>query len=113
VPDELLEAARLDYASELRIIRKIMIPMAKPTLATFALISFITHWNEYFWPLVMTSEEAVRTLPLGVSRLRDGDGTVFWNIIMAGNVILAAPIIVAFLLARRHIIRAFVYFGIK
>lgn len=113
VPDELLEAARLDHASEWRIIRKLMVPMAKPTLATFALISFITHWNEYFWPLVMTSSKTVRTLPLGVATLRDGDGTVYWNILMAGNVILAAPIIIVFLVARRHIIKAFVYFGIK
>lgn len=113
VPEELLEAARLDYASEARIIRKIMIPMAKPTLATFALLSFISHWNDYFWPLVMTSTDATRTLPIGVARIRETDGIVHWNVRMAGNMILVAPIIAAFFIARKHIIRAFVYFGIK
>lgn len=113
VPDELLEAARLDYASEWRIIRKIMIPMAKPTLATFALLSFVSHWNDYFWPLVMTNTEAARTLPIGVARIRETEGTVMWNIVMAGNMMLVAPILVLFFMARNHIIRAFVYFGIK
>lgn len=113
VPEELLEAARLDYASETRIIRKIMIPMAKPTLATFALLSFISHWNDYFWPLVMASTETTRTLPIGVAKIRETDGIVHWNLLMAGNMILVVPIIVAFFIARKHIIRAFVYFGIK
>lgn len=113
VPEELLEAARLDHAGEWGIIRKLMIPMAKPTLATFALLSFISHWNDYFWPLVMTNSETARTLPVGVAQLRTTEGTVMWNVVMAGNMMLAAPILTAFFLARRQIIKAFVYFGIK
>lgn len=113
VPEELLEAARLDYASEWRVIRKIMLPMAKPTLATFALLSFISNWNEYFWPLVMTNSAETRTLPVGVEYIRDAEGSMSWNVLMAGNMILVAPIIAVFLLARKHIIQAFVYFGIK
>ena len=54
IPEEIIEAARLDNASEFKIIRKIMIPMSKPALATIALFSFVSHWNDYFWPLVMT-----------------------------------------------------------
>lgn len=113
VPDELLDAARLDYASEWRVIRKLMVPMAQPTLATFALLAFIAHWNEYFWPLVMANSESVRTLPIGVAQIREEEGMVNWNVLMAGNVILVAPILLAFLLAQRKIIKAFVYFGIK
>ncbi len=113
VPEELLEAARLDYASEWKVIRKIMVPMAKPTLATFALLSFISHWNDYFWPLVMTNSAATRTLPVGVAAIREAEGSVSWNVLMAGNMMLVIPILIVFLIARKHIINAFVYFGIK
>lgn len=113
VPEELLEAARLDEASEWKIIFKIMIPMAKPVLITFALFSFISHWNDYFWPLVMTTSDASRTLPLGISKLREVEGGIAWNVLMAGNMILVLPILIVFFFAQRQIIRAFVYTGVK
>lgn len=113
VPEELLEAARLDDASEWKIIFKIMVPMAKPVLITFGLFSFITHWNDYFWPLVMTTKETSRTLPLGIAQLREVDGGVAWNVLMAGNMILVIPILIVFFFAQRQIIRAFVYNGVK
>lgn len=113
IPDELVEAARLDHAGEWRIIRKIMIPMAMPTITAFGLLSFVSHWNEYFWPLVMTSSDAARTLPIGVDRIRSTEGAISWNVVMAGNLMLMAPILIVFWAARQRIIRAFVYFGIK
>lgn len=113
VPEELLEAARLDGASEWKIIFKIMVPMAKPTLVTFGLFSFITHWNDYFWPLVMTTSDVARTLPLGITQLREVEGGVAWNIIMAGNMMLVLPILIVFFFAQRQIIQAFVYTGVK
>src|SRR5699024_375214 len=113
VPEELLEAARLDGASEWKIILKIMIPIAKPVLITFGLFSFITHWNDYFWPLVMTTSDVTRTLPLGIAKLREVEGGVAWHILMAGNMILVIPILIVFFFAQRQIIRAFVYTGIK
>ncbi|WP_085991092.1 carbohydrate ABC transporter permease [Oceanobacillus senegalensis] len=113
VPEELLEAARLDNSSEFKIMMKIMVPMAKPTLITLGLFNFITHWNDYFWPLVMTTTEKARTLPVGIAQLRQVDGGVAWNILMAGNVILVVPILIIFFFAQRHIIRAFTYTGVK
>ncbi|KHF38590.1 carbohydrate ABC transporter permease [Halalkalibacter okhensis] len=113
VPEELLEAARLDDATEWKIIMKIMIPIAKPVLITFALFSFITHWNDYFWPLVMTTSDAARTLPIGITKIRQVEGGIAWNILMAGNMILVLPILIAFFFAQRQIIRAFVYTGVK
>ncbi|TGV22787.1 carbohydrate ABC transporter permease, partial [Mesorhizobium sp. M00.F.Ca.ET.186.01.1.1] len=74
VPDEVIEAARLDNASEWKIMWTIMVPMAKPVLVTFGLFSFIYHWNDYFWPLIMTNSDEVRTLPVGISSLRMSDG---------------------------------------
>ncbi|HZG87781.1 carbohydrate ABC transporter permease [Paenibacillus sp.] len=113
VSEELLEAARLDNAPEWKIIWKIMVPMAKPVLVTFALFSFIAHWNDYFWPLVMTTDETARTLPLGIAKIREVEGVETWNVLMAGNVILVLPILIAFFFAQRQIIRAFVYTGVK
>ncbi|MCM3715827.1 carbohydrate ABC transporter permease [Halalkalibacter oceani] len=113
VPEELIEAARLDEASEWKIIIKIMVPMAKPVLITFGLFSFITHWNDYFWPLVMTTSDASRTLPIGVTKLLQVEGGVAWHILMAGNMILVLPILIVFFFAQRQIIRAFVYTGVK
>ncbi|WP_411832286.1 carbohydrate ABC transporter permease [Paenibacillus dokdonensis] len=113
ISDELLEAARLDQAAEWKIIVRIMVPMVKPVLVTFALFSFIAHWNDYFWPLVMTTNEVARTLPIGIAKIREVEGVGTWNILMAGNLILVAPILVAFFLSQRHIIKAFVYNGVK
>ncbi|GEB31211.1 MULTISPECIES: carbohydrate ABC transporter permease [Brevibacillus] len=109
VPDEVIEAARLDNASEWKIMWTIMVPMAKPVLVTFGLFSFIYHWNDYFWPLIMTNSDEVRTLPVGISSLRMSDGGTLWNVMMAGNMILILPILVIFFVAQRHIIKAFVY----
>lgn len=113
VPEELLEAARLDDATEWQIIRKIMLPLAKPVLITLALFSFIAHWNDYFWPLVMTTTDQARTLPLGIAMLRQVEGGAAWNVVMAGNLLLVLPILVIFFFAQKHIIRAFVYTGVK
>ncbi|WBW49916.1 carbohydrate ABC transporter permease [Peptoniphilus equinus] len=113
IPNELIEAARLDNASEMRILRYIMLPQAKSTLTTLALFSFISTWNNYFWPLVMTTNDAVRTLPLGVAMLRSSQNGIAWNVLMAGNIILVLPIIIVYLLAHKKIVDAFVYTGIK
>ena len=87
--------------------------MAKPVLVTFALFSFIAHWNDYFWPLVMTTNELARTLPLGIAKIREVEGVATWNVLMAGNVILVIPILLVFFAAQRQIIKAFVYNGVK
>lgn len=113
VPEELVEAARLDKASQGTIITKIMLPIAKPTIITMALITLITTWNDYFWPFVMTTNNDVRTLPVGITMLRRVDGMVNYPVMMAGNVLLVLPVIIAFLFANKHIIKAFTYMGDK
>lgn len=106
VPDSLIEAARMDGASELRIIYGLLGPMLRPTLVSFFLFSFVYHWNDYFWPLVMTTDDAVRTLPLGIALLREQGTGVRWHIVMAGNVLLSAPALAVFAFAQRHLLRA-------
>jgi len=106
VPDSLIEAARLDGASELRIVYGLLPPVLLPSLSAFFLFSFVAHWNDYFWPLVMTTDEAVRTLPLGVALLREQGTGMRWHVVMAGNVVLSAPMLALFVVAQRHLIRA-------
>lgn len=113
VPDELIEAARLDNAGEVQIVYKLMLPMSKPAMATIILFSFVSNWNEYFWPLVMTNSTEVRPLTVGVAMLKNVEGMVNWNIIMAGNMILVVPILLVYLFASKNIIKAFAYSGIK
>lgn len=106
VPDSILEAARMDGASELRIVYGLLPPLLVPTLVSFFLFSFVYHWNDYFWPLVMTTDDSVRTLPLGIALLREQGTGVRWHIVMAGNVLLSAPALAVFAFAQRHLLRA-------
>ncbi|MNW62790.1 L-arabinose transport system permease protein AraQ [compost metagenome] len=113
IPEEIIEAARLDNASEMKLIRRIMIPMSKPALATIGLFSFVSHWNDYFWPLVMTDSAAIRPLTMGIAMLRETEGISNWHVIMAGNVILVVPILIVYMFCSKGIVKAFVYSGIK
>lgn len=112
-PLEIIESARLDSAPELSILFRIMLPMAKPSLIAISMFSFISHWNDYFWPFVMTNTVDVRPLTIGIAALRDIEGAFQWEIIMAGNVILVLPILVVYMLYNKKIINAFIYTGIK
>jgi sn-glycerol 3-phosphate transport system permease protein len=105
VPDEIIEAARLDGASELVIVYRILGPLLTPTLVSVFLVSFVFHYSDYFWPLVMTTDDAVRTLPLGIALLKEPGSGVRWNVIMAGNVILSVPVLVLFAVAQKHLVR--------
>lgn len=106
VPDEIIEAARMDGAGELRIVFGLLGPMIRPTLASLFLFSFVFHYNDYFWPLVMTTDDEVRTLPLAIALLREQGTGVRWHIVMAGNVLLSAPVLAVFAVAQRQILRA-------
>ena len=113
IPEEIIEAARLDDAGELKIILRIMLPMARPAIFTIGLLSFISSWNSYFWPLIMTTKDAYRTLPIGVAMLNSQEGGRLWNVLMAGNMFLVVPILIVYLFANKQIRKAFAYSGIK
>jgi sn-glycerol 3-phosphate transport system permease protein len=106
VPDEIIEAARMDGAGEWTIVYRILAPMLRPTLVSLFLVSFVFHYSDYFWPLVMTTDDKVRTLPLGVALLREQGTGVRWHIVMAGNVVLSAPVLALFAVAQKHLLRA-------
>ncbi|MFT9055324.1 MAG: carbohydrate ABC transporter permease [Ethanoligenens sp.] len=113
VPEEVIDSARVDGASEFWVILRVMIPMSVPALATVTLFSFVAHWNDYFWPLVMTNDTNVRTLPLGIKMLQETEGVTQWHVVMAGNVILVLPILIVYILCAKQILRAFIGTGIK
>lgn len=113
MPRELVEAARLDGASEFKIVVRLFLPMAKATLVTCALLTFISTWNDYFWPLVLTTNDTVRTLPVGVASMRASESGINFHVLMAANVLLSLPILVIYLFANKHIIKAFSYIGDK
>lgn len=113
VPEELLESARLDEANELQIITKIMLPMAKASLANIMMLSMIGTWNSYFWPLVMTYHDEVRPITIAIESMKNLEGGLQWPIIMAGNCILVLPILILFLAASKKIIAAMAYRGVK
>lgn len=113
IPNELLESARLDNAGEFQILMKVMLPMGKATLVSILMLSFISTWNDYFWPFIMASNTNVYPLTMGIAALRDVEGAYDWEIIMAGNVILVVPIILVYALFHKRIVRAFAYSGIK
>ncbi len=106
VPDSYVESARLDGASEAVIVYRILAPILAPTLSAFFIFSFVLHYNDYFWPLVMTTDDAVRTLPLGVALLHEQGSGVRWNVLLAANVLSSLPAIALFVLAQRHLIDA-------
>lgn len=113
IPDELLESARLDHAGELQIIMRIMLPMSKPAFISVVLFSFVGHWNDYFWPLIMTASTEVRPLTIGVAMLKSTEGATSWNYIMAGNMMLVLPILIVYVFCSKYIVNSFTYSGIK
>ena len=113
IPEEIVESARLDNASDVQIMLQIMLPMSKSAMVTIAMFSFISHWDEYFWPLVMTNNEKFRPLTMYVQKMRDVEFGIQWNSIMASNMILVVPVVIIFLFASKKIIESFAYRGVK
>src|SRR5438034_10373606 len=113
ISDDIVDAARVDGAGVLTIIFRIMAPIARPTLVAFSLFSVVYHWNDFFWPLVMTTNDAVRTLPIGVAMLREEGTGDRWHIIMAGSMFVVAPVLVVFAVVQRHLIADFTFHSPK
>lgn len=104
IPDELIEAARIDGASEIGIWWRILLPLIRPGLATLAIFSFIGSWNSFLWPLLMIRQENLYTLPLGLAFL-EGAFTGNLRTVAAGIVVATVPIIIVFLMFQRQFVR--------
>ncbi len=114
VPDDLIDAARMDGMNEFSIVWRVMLPTAVPALLAFAIFSVVAHWNDYFWPrIVITGDRDLFTPPLGLREFKgDADGS-FWGPMMATATIIVTPLIVAFLLAQRRFIEGITLTGMK
>lgn len=114
VPDDLIDAARMDGMSELTIVWRVMLPTAVPALLAFAIFSVVAHWNDYFWPrIVVTGSRDLFTPPLGLREFKgDADGS-FFGPMMATATIIVTPLIVAFLIAQRRFIEGITLSGMK
>jgi len=104
IPDELIEAARLDGASELGIWWRVLLPLIRPGLATLAIFSFVGSWNSFLWPLLMLRQEELFTLPVGLAFL-EGAFTGNLRTVAAGVMVATVPIIIVFLMFQRQFIR--------
>jgi len=112
VPDEILESARMDGASELRILRSIIFPIALPGMATLAIFTFLGAWNDFLWPLIVTNSDEMRTMPVGLALLARKNASN-WGDTMAGTVLTAAPLIVMFLVLQRRFIEGLTAGSVK
>ena len=112
IPDEMLEAARLDGAGEWRILRSIVLPMSRPILAVLGVLTFITGWNSFLWPLVIATDSDNYTLSVGLSLLNK-QLTVSPPLQMAGASLMVIPILVVFVILQRHIVQGFALSGLK
>jgi multiple sugar transport system permease protein len=112
LPRELEEAAFVDGASQWTVFTRIVLPLAKPSLATFGIFAFMASWNSYLWPLVIISSQNRMTLPVGLANLQ-GEHFTAWNLVMAGTTISVIPIVLVYLLAQKQIVRGVVLSGVK
>ncbi len=113
VPDDLIHAARMDGCGELSILWRIMLPAAFPALVAFAVLSVVAHWNDFFWPLIVITNTDLATPPLGTLFFHNMEAGSDFGPLMAGTVVITAPLVLLFLGAQRHFIDGVTLTGIK
>ena len=112
IPNDYLDAARVDGAGIFSVYARIALPMCAPTLATLAVTTFMESWNDYLWPLLMLTDRAKMTLPIALSTL-NGQYNTEYNVLMAGSLISMIPIIIIYLFAQKHFKNGLMAGGIK
>ncbi len=104
IPSEIIEAAEMDGISRWGLMTKVVVPMSRPAIAAFALVTAVAKWNDYLWPRLVTSKADSATLPVGLTLLRDSEGVNAWGPIMAGAVLVILPVIPILLFAQRRVV---------
>ncbi len=112
IPDSLLEAARIDGASDFEIYRKVVIPLATPILVTLAIFTFLGTWNDFLWPLIALTDNSMYTLPVALANLM-GEHTKDPELMMAGSVITIIPVIIVFLVLQKYYVRGIMMGSVK
>jgi sn-glycerol 3-phosphate transport system permease protein len=113
VPKELDEAARVEGANALQVLWKVYVPLARPVYVAFGLVSVSYHWNNFLWPLIVTSSVTSRPVTVGLQVFSSGDQGIDWSVITAATLMTSAPLLVAFLLFQRQFVQSFMRAGIR
>ena len=112
VPDELLDAARIDGLSEFGLFARIALPLVRPALAALCIFTFLGNWNAFIWPLIVIQTPAMRTLPVGIA-LFSGEAGSAWHLIMAASSLAVLPVLAVFVILQRQIIEGVVLTGLR
>ena len=112
IPDDLLDAARIDGQNEFRIFLTVAMPLASSAIATLAIFNFIGNWNAFLWPLIISSKPATFTLPVGLANF-SGEAISEWHLIMTGATVAMAPLVIIFLIFQQRIIKGISLSGMK
>jgi multiple sugar transport system permease protein len=114
IPQELIEAARIDGASEFRIFGQVFLPLAGPALATVTIMSFLASWNNFIWPLIVAQQSATYTLPVGLAATKQAAQNVTdYGLVLAGAVVVMLPVLALFLFLQRYFVQGIAATGLK
>jgi len=113
LPDDLLDAGRIDGASELRIFRQIILPLCGPALGTLGILTFLSSWNSFLWPLVVAQTQDYYTLPVALALFSTGQNETDYGLLLAGATVVVMPIVIVFLILQRRFIEGIASTGIK
>jgi multiple sugar transport system permease protein len=113
VPNELLDAGRIDGLGEFGLFWRIALPLVKPALAALCILTFLGNWNAFLWPLVVTRDSLMRTLPVGISLFSYAEAGARWELIMTGASIATLPVLIVFAIFQRQIIKGVALTGLK
>ena len=112
-PDEIIEAARMDGMREFEIVWRIVVPSARPAIAAFAIFSIVAHWNDLYWPMIVITQTEMAPPPLGMLLFASAESGANYGALMAGATLITAPLVLAFLVARRRFIQGITLTGLK
>lgn len=113
IPDAVIEAARIDGAGELRIFFQIVLPQCAPAIATLSILTFLSSWNNFLWPLVAAQSDSMYTLPVALSLYSTGQNATNYSVLLAGAVLIITPILLLFIFLQRYFIEGVAMTGIK
>jgi sn-glycerol 3-phosphate transport system permease protein len=113
LPEEVVEAARMDGARWWQLLLRVVLPMSGPTMVAFGIITVVNEWNEYLWPFLMSDDESVAPLPVGLTFLQQAEGVTNWGPVMAVTLLAMLPILLIFIVLQRQMIKGLTSGAVK
>ncbi|AKK11791.1 carbohydrate ABC transporter permease [Corynebacterium uterequi] len=113
IPNELIEAARMDHCGHFQLLWKVLLPISMPTLVAFSMITIVNEWNQYLWPLLIAETSNTAPLPIGLTMLQNNEGVSNWGPVMAATIMTMLPILVLFLALQQYMIKGLISGAVK